>query len=119
VLLAARVNPKVITAVQELHHCLSGTFAIFPEYGMAMDVRILNDHIVSHRDESAVELKFSQDMLFRMVRIKDDHCRPTLNTHADLLHDLAISGTPDEACNPGVPDLAAVRDVNRNDFASA
>jgi hypothetical protein len=90
VLLPARVHPKVITATQELDHGLSGPFPMPPEYRMAMDVRILDDHIVSHGDESAVKLKFSQDMLFPVVGIKDDHCRPTLHTHTDLLYDLGI-----------------------------
>jgi hypothetical protein len=104
VLLAARIHPEVITAMKELDHGFSGTFAIPPKYRMAMDVRILYDHIVSHSDKSAVELKFSQDMLFCVVRVKDDHCRPTLHAHANLLHDLRICGTPDQACDPGVPD---------------
>jgi hypothetical protein len=119
VLLAARVNHKVVTVAQELNHGLSGAFAMFPEHRMTMDVRILDNHIVSHRDEDTIELKLSQDMLFRVIRIKDDHCRPTLDTHADLLHDLRIGGTSDEACDSRVPDSAVVYDVHCDDFPSA
>jgi hypothetical protein len=117
--LAARIRPKVITAAQEIDHGLTGAFAMRPEYRMAVDVRILDDHIVSYGDESAVKLKFSQDMLFPVVRIKDDHCRPTLHTHTDLLYDLGIGGTPDEARDSGMPDSAVVHDVHRHDFPSA
>lgn len=84
------VYHELIMATQELSYGLGWAFAVPPEYRMAMDVRVLNDHIVPHGNENVVQLKFSQDVISPVIRIKDDHCRPTLRSHTDLVCDLGI-----------------------------
>jgi len=70
---ASRIVLELVTLPQELLHRLVWTRAELWKHGVAIQVRILDDHVTSETDVPPIRTHFREDMGLAVVRIETDH----------------------------------------------